>query len=161
MEWLDAIKGQLIAVDTAPLIYFIEESPVYLPVVLPFFEALDQQTIQVVTSTVTVIEVLVQPLKRNNHRLVKQYREVLTNVAGLTTYPLTIDIAAIAADLRAKYSLRTPDAVQMATAIHAGAQYLLTNDARLPDLPNLKRLLLDDYIHETADELLHNLGFMR
>ncbi len=43
MGWLDTIKGQLIAIDTAPLIYFIEESPLYLPVVLPFFEALDQQ----------------------------------------------------------------------------------------------------------------------
>lgn len=146
MGWLDTIKGQLIAIDTAPLIYFIEESPLYLPVVLPFFEALDQQSIQVVTSTVTLIEVLVQPLKQNNHYLVKQYREVLTNVAGLTTYPLTVEIAAIAADLRARYTLRTPDAVQMATAIYAGAPYLLTNDARLPVLPNLRRLLLDDYI---------------
>ncbi|MEJ5311039.1 MAG: PIN domain-containing protein [Anaerolineae bacterium] len=147
MGWVDAIEGQLIAIDTAPLIYFIEESPVYLPVVLPFFKALDQQIIQVVTSTVTLIEVLVQPLRQNNHNLVKQYREVLTNVAGLTTYPLTVEIAAIAADLRAKYTLRTPDAVQMATAIYAGAQYLLTNDARLPDLTNLRRVLLDDCIH--------------
>jgi len=101
MGWIDTIKGQLIAIDTAPLIYFIEESPVYLPVVLPFFKA----------------------------------------------FPLTVEIAAIAADLRAQCSLRTPDAVQMATAIYAGAQYFLTNDTRLPDLPNLRRVLLDDCIH--------------
>ena len=146
MGWLDSIKGQLIAIDTAPLIYFIEENAVYFPVVLPFFEALDQQAIQVVTSTVTLIEVLVQPLRQNNRNLVKQYHEVLTNVVGLTTYPLTVEIAAIAADIRARHNLRTPDAIQMATAIYAGASYFLTNDERLPQLPNLRRLLLDDYI---------------
>jgi predicted nucleic acid-binding protein len=59
---------------------------------------------------------------------------------------LTVEIAAIAADIRAKHNLRTPDAIQMATAIYAGAQYFLTNDERLPQLPNLRRLLLDDYI---------------
>ena len=145
MGWVDKIAGQLVVIDTAPIIYFIEEHPTYLPVVLPFFEALDQQTVSGATSTITLIEVLIQPLRQNKRNLVRQYREILTNVSGLTTHALTPEIAEIAADLRAKHNLRVPDAVQMATGIQAGAQYFLTNDARLPDLPNLKRLLVNDY----------------
>jgi len=39
MEWVKALQlGQLVALDTAPLIYFIEEHPTYLPIVTPFFE---------------------------------------------------------------------------------------------------------------------------
>jgi hypothetical protein len=32
MEWVEALQRQLIALDTAPLIYFIEEHPTYLPI---------------------------------------------------------------------------------------------------------------------------------
>jgi hypothetical protein len=39
MGWIDRYKGETIGVDTAPLIYFIEANPDYLPVVEPFFEA--------------------------------------------------------------------------------------------------------------------------
>jgi len=38
------------------------------------------------------------------------------------------------------------DAIQMATAIHEGASFFLTNDARLPSLPKLKVLVLDELI---------------
>jgi hypothetical protein len=54
MEWIEALQGQLIALDTAPLIYFIEEHPTYLPILDPFFEKLDKGSIQVVTSVITL-----------------------------------------------------------------------------------------------------------
>ncbi len=146
MGWVDRLRGQIIAIDTAPLIYFIEEHPTYLPVVLPFFEALDRGDVTVITSVVTLVEVLVHPLRQNDHQLVQQYREILTNVVGLTTFPLTPDIAEIAADLRAKHNLRTPDAIQLATASHKGARYFLSNDMRLPSLTSVKLLLVDDYL---------------
>ncbi len=63
---------------------------------------------------------------------------------GLSTYSLTPMVAEGAARLRASHNLRTPDAIQMATALDMGATCFLTNDARLPDLPGMKRLLLDD-----------------
>ena len=30
MEWIDGLQGELVGLDTAPLIYFIEEHPTYL-----------------------------------------------------------------------------------------------------------------------------------
>jgi hypothetical protein len=45
------------------LIYFIERHPAYLPLLLPFFEAVERGDIQVVTSTLTLTEVLVHPYR--------------------------------------------------------------------------------------------------
>ena len=56
---------------------------------------------------------------------------------------IPFDIAENAAKLRADYNLRTPDAIQMATAIYAGASFFLTNDIRLPSLPALTVLGLN------------------
>ncbi len=61
MEWVKRLYGATIGLDTAPLIYFVEEHPVYLPQVDPFFEAMGRGDIEVVTSTLTLLEVLVRP----------------------------------------------------------------------------------------------------
>jgi predicted nucleic acid-binding protein len=62
----------------------------------------------------------------------------------LTVVELTPHIAEIAAQIRGTYNLRSPDAIQMATAIHEGASFFLTNDARLPSLPGLQMLVLEN-----------------
>lgn len=134
MEWLVQLQGQIVGLDTAPLIYFIEENPNYLHVTDAFFEAMFRSEFSVVTSVLTITEVLVYPLRQQNTLLAQQYREILFNSQGLTTIEVFPDIAENAAQLRADYNLRTPDAIQMATAIHGGASFLLTNDVRLPSL---------------------------
>lgn len=53
-------------------------------------------------------------------------------------------IAEKAAQLRATYNIQTPDSIQMATAIRGGASFFLTNDARLPSLPGLEVLVLEE-----------------
>ncbi|MDM8558275.1 PIN domain-containing protein [Candidatus Parabeggiatoa sp. HSG14] len=146
MEWIEALQGQLIALDTAPLIYFIEEHPTYLPIIDPFFENLNKGSIRVVTSVITLSEVLVKPLRDGDTQLAQQYRDILLNVEGLTTVEVSVNLAEKAAQLRSQYSLRTPDAIQIATALQSGATALLTNDVRWPVLPNLSILVLDKLI---------------
>jgi hypothetical protein len=79
MEWLTKLYGTVVGLDTAPLIYFVEEHPAYLALVDPFFEAMGRGDIQVVTSTLTLTEVLVHPYKRGNRGLVEQYSQMLLN----------------------------------------------------------------------------------
>jgi predicted nucleic acid-binding protein len=146
MGWVEALQGQLIALDTAPLIYFIEEHPTYLPIIDSFFEKLDKGSIRVVTSVITLSEVLVKPLRDGDTQLAQQYRDILLNVEGLTLVEVSVAIAEKVAQLRSQYSLRTPDAVHIATALQSGATALLTNDIRLPVLPNLQMLVLDKLI---------------
>ncbi len=137
MDWITALRGSKVGLDTTPLIYFIEENPVYLGTIEPFFEAVDRGEFSVVTSVVTLLEVLVHPFRRGDIQLAHQYRDILLNTDGLTTVSVSHAIAEEAARLRAAHNIRTPDAIQMATALCEGALFFLTNDARLPSLPRL------------------------
>lgn len=144
MEWVATLRGQVVGLDTTPLIYFIEQNPFYLEEVRPFFEGIERREFSAVTSIVTLLEVLVHPFRRGDAALAQQYRDILLNAEGLSTIFLSQDIAEGAARLRANHNIRTPDAIQVATAIHTGASYFLTNDARLPSLPELDVLVLDE-----------------
>lgn len=148
MGWLESLRGQVVGLDTAPVIYFIQENPAYLERVRAFFEAVERGEFQVVTSVVTLLEVLVHPFRQGDAGLAQQYRDILLNSNGLTCVMLSSGIAEEAARLRAQHNFRTPDAIQMATAIHQGASCLFTNDARLPTLPTLRMLLLDQLVSE-------------
>ena len=142
---LDLLRGRLVAFDTAPLIYYIEEKEPFHGIVAPFFDAIGSDTFQSLTSIITLEEVLVVPFRDGRLDLVEGYRNVLLNAAGLQIWNVGQQIAEEAAHIRATYrSIRTPDALQMATAVVAGADYFLTNDKALPDLPNLEMVVVDD-----------------
>lgn len=140
MEWVDGLRGTVVAIDTAPLIYLIEENPVWSPVVQPFFQALDNGHFRAVTSTIILAEVLVHPLRHSNTALAARYRQILLRARNLSTIPVTVPIAEKAAELRASHGFRTPDAIQLATAVHAKADSFLTND-RVLSLPGVLRVL--------------------
>lgn len=146
MEWVDRLQGEVIGLDTAPIIYFIEEHPIYLAPMRYFFQALERGSFRAITSTVTLLEVLVQPLRENNVSLADEYRDILLNASNLQTMGVSDAVAEQAARLRAQYDLRTPDAIQMGTAVHEGASFFLTNDTRLPSVSNLNLLVLDNLL---------------
>ncbi len=143
MGWVDSLRGSVVGFDTMPLIYYIEENRNYLEVVDPFFEAIDRGEFEVVTSIITLLEVLVHPVRNGDIILAQRYRDLLFDTEGLSTMILDRTIAEEAARLRASHNIRTPDSIQMATAISEGASFFLTNDTRLPSLPNLKTLVLE------------------
>ena len=148
MEWLGTLRGRVVGVDTSPIIYFIEEHPAYLETLRPFFLAMEKNELQGVTSIVTLLEALVHPLRLNNVEMAQRYRDILLDSGGLTIFPVGRDIAEEAAALKAFHNLRTPDAIQLGTAIRSGASAFLTNDSRLPSLPDLRVIVLEDLILE-------------
>ena len=104
MEWITTLQGKTVGLDTAPLIYFIEENPTYIETVRLFFEAMDRGSFLVVTSTVTLLEVLVHPLRSNNKTLATEYRDILLN-SSLMTLEVSNAIAEHAAQLRAVHNI--------------------------------------------------------
>jgi predicted nucleic acid-binding protein len=128
---IDEIRGQRIFIDTAIFIYFIERDPRYLDTVKPVFVEIDTGKANAITSTITLLEVLVLPFRKGNQALVEKYRNLILNSDHLTAYEGFHKVSVLASRLRAGYSIRTPDAIQMAVGILYGAQAFLTNDAEL------------------------------
>jgi predicted nucleic acid-binding protein len=142
-----AIEGRLVAIDTAPFIYYIEKNPKYFSIVDSLFNAVDTDNARAVTSVLTLQEVLVHPLRKNQTDLAERYREILTNSVNLTLVTITPDIAENASKLRAAYHwLRSPDAFQIATAIETGAHVLITNDENWKKVTEISVLTLDDVL---------------
>ena len=133
------------AVDTAAFIYLIEEDAAYLPLVLPLFTEADRGDRVLVTSTLTLLEVLVVPYRAGNVQLAERYEQLLTRSRGLRLIDMSRDLVRAAAQLRATVGVKTPDALQLAAALLAGCQTFVTNDRRLPAVPGLKVLQLSSY----------------
>jgi predicted nucleic acid-binding protein len=133
----------LIGIDTAPFIYFVERDPTYIERMRVIFRAVDAGRPRAVTSVITLTEVLSVPIEKQDARYEREYREMLLNSSNITSLAIGVAIAEHAARLRAKYRLRTPDALQVATAIEAGADAFLTNDAGIQRVSEARVLVLD------------------
>jgi predicted nucleic acid-binding protein len=143
MGWVDRLYGTTVALDSAPLIYYVELHPKYLALLDPFFDAVQRGDLQVITTTLTLTEVLVHPYKRGDLRLANQYSRLLLNSRNLQTLPVTPAIAADAAQIRATNRSKTPDSIQLATARAGNATAFLTNDSHVPALPGIEIIVLD------------------
>ncbi len=84
---------------------------------------------QLITSTLTLGEVLVKPVEAGDDELLEKYERAIT--AASVMLPFDVKAARIYAKLRCDRSLRAPDAIQLACAAAAGVDLFITNDARL------------------------------
>lgn len=141
----DALRGVTrLGFDTAPLIYLIEAHPTYRPLVRDVVQRMNAGEFAGITSVVTIGEVLVQPFVRGDVELQQRYRDVLLNGIGIRTLPVDAALAERAAELRARYRIRLPDALQLAVAIAERCEAFLTNDRQLSRVTEIRVLVLDD-----------------
>jgi len=145
---IDDLRGQKVCLDTSPIIYFIEKHPKYWNLVRPVFMEISSGKIEAITSTLTLLEVLVLPFRTGNEDLAGKYREILLSSEGLTTFEILHEISGLAAQLRAKYSIKTPDAIQIAVGVQYGASKFLTNDPGLKKISDIEVCVLNDYLME-------------
>ena len=145
MGLIDDLGPGKVGVDTAIFIYFIEAAPAWLPVILPLFQAADTGQRELVTSAVTLLEVLVVPYRAGNNAIAARYEALLTRSRGVQLIDLTRVQLRRAAQLRALTGVRTPDALQLTAARDAGCTAFVTNDRRLPAVPGLRIVQLAPY----------------
>lgn len=146
MGLIDDVGKGPVALDTSAFIYFIEEHPDFLAIVEPVFVAVDQGKLLAVTSSVTLLETLVLPLRKGDSVLAQKYEALLTDGKGLTMIDLDRPLLRSAAGLRASFGLKTPDALQIAAAIAGSASVFVTNDAKLTTIASVQVLRLRDYL---------------
>jgi predicted nucleic acid-binding protein len=145
MGLIEKLTNKVVFLDTAPLIYYLEENHTYMPLLRDLFAANNKGDFIFKTSVVTLIEVLVHPLRHNEQALAEQYQEILCNSASIDILNIDIEIALKTAWFRAKYALKTPDAIQLASALISSSEFFLTNDTRLKNIDEIEVLTLDDY----------------
>jgi predicted nucleic acid-binding protein len=135
-----------VGVDTAIFIYFIEEHPTFLPLVEPLFREADDGRRELITSALTLLEVLVVPYRSGDHLLAGRYEAILTRSRGIKVADISRDHLRAAAQLRAATGVKTPDSLQLVAALAAKCSTFLTNDRDLPTLPSIRILRLNSYI---------------
>ena len=137
-------KHRLIYLDTSAFIYFVEQHPRYFPICEELFIAIEAGRTKASTSTLTLLEILVQPYRQKKDELVLKFYALLTTYPHLTWVPMTLNVADQAAKLRADYGIKTPDAIQAASAISCEATGFLCNDKAFRKVPAFESLVLDD-----------------
>ena len=146
MALISSFEPGPVALDTAPLIYYIEEDPKFLPAITALFEASSAGRFHLVTSSISLLEVLVLPLRKGHPELAQRYQEILVGNEQCSLIPVDSLVAQRAAALRAKYNLRTPDAIQVATAWVAQATAFVTTDRALTKIREVPIVALENIV---------------
>ena len=84
---------------------------------------------QLLTSTMTLGEILVKPSRSGDTKAAAYYQNVITSTAVVV--PFAEKSAVIYARIRIDRSLHPPDAIQLACAASEGVDLFITNDTRL------------------------------
>ncbi len=143
MGSLNLPSSGVVYVDTAPVIYSVEQHPDYLALLDPLWAASESGQIQVVSSELILVEALTGALKRNDPQLVADYERVLT-ASEMRLMPISAALLRDAARLRASVNLKTPDAIHAATALASRCAQLITNDRDLKRVSALNVVVLNE-----------------
>ncbi len=129
--------------DTAPLVYYVEQNNQYVSRVDPVFERLDAGALTVVVSPITLAECLVAPIRKGQDTIVQAFTDLMLTGEHVEFTAIDGGIAQKAAALRAQYNLALPDAFQVAIALAVGCDAFLTNDLLLERVTELNVMVLD------------------
>ncbi len=130
-------------IDTAPFVYLLEYNETLTDKTKQVFYGLSVDT-KFMTSVITYSEYCVKPKKINNQKAISEFKNLLNDLE-CDIKNIDINIADITAELRAKYQfLRTPDALQLATAIHNSCNKFITNDKKLKQITEIEIVLIAD-----------------
>lgn len=115
--------------DTNLFIYLFEGYSELSEKVQALRKRMLQRGDQLLTSTLTLGELLVKPTEKGAAELCKRYEQALSRTAVLL--PFDAKAAVQYARLRCDRSIRPPDAIQLACASSAQVDLFITNDERL------------------------------
>jgi predicted nucleic acid-binding protein len=134
--------------DTAPVIYAVEQHPQYLQLVTTIFNCILSGSPRGVGSPITLAECLVQPYRLAQTELQQEFIDLMTDTENIDFFAINNPNMAIeAAQIRARYNLQLPDAFQIVVALAAGCEAFLTNDVTFRRVTELQVLVLDDFNH--------------
>ena len=119
---IEALRSaSTVYLDSAPVIYFIEENKTFIRLVEPIIQAIASGEKEGFSSHLTLLEVLIKPLQKKRPDLAERYRDILLRSPHLRLLEVDSQVAEEAARISAQYGIRTPDCIHLASARLAGA----------------------------------------
>ena len=115
--------------DTNLFIYLIEGEGERTEQVISLRQRMLERNDMLLTSSLTLGEVLVKPVESQDQGLVHRYKQAIETTANIL--PFDNETALRFAEIRNDRSIRPPDAIQLACASIAGTDLFITNDERL------------------------------
>jgi predicted nucleic acid-binding protein len=139
-------RAGTVGIDTSIFIYHLEAHEKYAVLTQKIFSSMEAGKWQGITSTITLMEINVHPWRVGREDVARKYEALLMNFPHLNIINIDRDVARIAAQLRARFEGRPPDALQVAASLLNEARSFITNDRRLSSLQTLiDIIMLDDY----------------
>lgn len=118
-------------IDTAPIIYYLENSSLYRETMAKFFIKCIKENIQIVTSAITVEEYLVFPYSSGKLEYRDNFKKFIEYMK-IEIIDINYDIAEQGAKIRGKYkNFKAMDALQIASAMVGRCDMFFTNDRQL------------------------------
>ena len=115
--------------DSNLFIYLLEDHPGFSQAVADLRQKMLERGDQLLTSALTLGEILVKPSALRDVELCRRYEDMLAKAAMVL--PFDGQAARRYAAIRNNRSVKAPDAIQLACASEAGVDLFVTNDRRL------------------------------
>lgn len=136
-----------IGLDTSIFIYHFEEHPAFLPLTRELLSGIETGQWEGITSTITLMELMVLPLKLERGGVARNYEALLVHFPHLRVVDIDRNVSRKAAQIRAGFGIRPPDALQVAASLVHGARVFATNDRGLVRLQSeIDIVILDDFV---------------
>ncbi len=141
---LARVQGQRVYIDTNIFVYFLEKHDHYFDLVLPFFQLFNQGLSLAYTGDTAVAETLYKPYQVDDVLRVNEFKAFFSDDEFITVLPHTTKVFELTAEIAPKQKMKLIDALHYATALAAGCQFLLTNDAGFTSSSRIEVIQLRD-----------------
>lgn len=123
-------------------IYFFENNPEYANKAETIFEESINKNVQLISSELIYLELLVLPNKKKNNNILNLYKNIEDYIPNLKLVPISKEILICASEIRAEYNYRSPDSIHLATAKIIKCKYFYRADKNLKSFKDIKIVLI-------------------
>lgn len=143
---LSRMQGQRVYIDTNIFIYFLERHERYFDTVSSFFQLFNNGLAMAYTGDAVVAETLYKAYQVDDIVRVRNFKAFFDDDEFITVLPHNTKAFELAAELSPKRGMKLIDALHYATALIAGCNFILTNDAAFSSKGGIEIIYLKDLL---------------
>ena len=143
---------QRLYLDANALIYFAEAHPMLGQPIRAIFELAWRGRVSLVTSELSLAEVLVLPFKLGREDLVATYLDIVKTSLNLDIVAVDRAILVESARQRAGSSRKLPDSIHVATALQARCAFFISEDRNIRTPTGIEHVLISDLVTNSVSD---------